>query len=246
MICLFKSKTFKVRKVWLKKRDFLLLVLVTIILLSFFLLNLLSKKVSPILLSYATSKAKNIATLMITQAVNNEVLSKMKQEDLFIVSKDENNNIKSIDLNPVTTNVLLNEITNYVQDYLQKLEEGDIDNLGVSDSIFSNLDKNKLKEGIIFSIPSGLIFKNPLLANLGPKIPVRLDLIGEVISDIKTDVTNYGINNALVKVTVYVEVTMKVLLPFASEEMKAETNIPIIMRIIQGLVPDYYYNNKTK
>lgn len=246
MICLFKSKTFKVRKVLLKKRDFLLLVLVTIILLSFFLLNLLSKKVSPILLSYATSKAKNIATLMITQAVNNEVLSKMKQEDLFIVSKDENNNIKSIDLNPVTTNVLLNEITNYVQDYLQKLEEGDIDNLGVSDSIFSNLDKNKLKEGIIFSIPSGLIFKNPLLANLGPKIPVRLDLIGEVISDIKTDVTNYGINNALVKVTVYVEVTMKVLLPFASEEMKAETNIPIIMRIIQGLVPDYYYNNKTK
>ncbi len=240
----FKSRTFKPYKIWFKKRDFLLITIVLIVLSTFYLFNLLSKKISPTLLNYATSKAKNIATLMITQAVNNEVLSKMEANQLFIIDKDENNAIKSVDLNPATSNVLLNEITNYVQDYLQKLEEGDIDNLGVSDSIFSNLDKNKLKEGVIYEIPSGLIFKNPLLSNLGPKIPVRIDLIGEVISDIKTSITNYGINNALVKVTVYVEVTMKVLLPFASKEMKAETNIPITMRLIQGMVPDFYYDKK--
>ncbi len=240
----FKSKSFKPRKRRIFKRDILMITLVMIFLTTFFLFSILSKKISPVLLNYASSKAKNIATLMITQAVNKEVLSKMETDNLFNVSKDENNGIKSIDLNPVTTNTLLNEITNHVQDYIQKLEEGDIDNLGVSDSIFSNLDKSKLKEGIIYEIPGGLIFKNPLLANLGPKIPVRIDLIGEVISDLKTSITNYGINNALVKVTVYVEVTMKVLLPFASEEMKAETNIPITMRLIQGTVPEFYYGNK--
>ena len=237
----FRSRTFRPYKIWFKKRDFLFFTIVLIVLCTFFLFTILSKKISPTLLNYATSKAKNIATLMITQAVNNEVLSKMDSNQLFIVDKDENNVIKSVDLNPATSNILLNDITNSVQDYLQKLEEGDIDNLGVSDSIFSNLDKSKLKEGIIYEIPSGLMFKNPLLSNLGPKIPVRIDLVGEVISDLKTDITNYGINNALVKVTVYVEVTMKVLLPFASQEMKAETNIPITMRLIQGTVPDFYY-----
>lgn len=184
-----------------------------------------------------------MATLIITQAVNKEVLSKMKADDLFIVSKDSAQNIKTVDLNPIATNVLLSDITNYVQMYLQKLEIGDIDALGVSDSIFSDIPKDKLKQGIIYEVPSGLIFNNTMLASLGPKIPVRINLIGDVTSDIKTSVTDYGINNALIKVIVYVKVNLRVVMPFSSKDIKAETNVPILSRLIQGTIPDSYYGS---
>jgi len=39
-----------------------------------------------------------------------------------------------------------------------------------------------------------------LLSNLGPKIPVKFDLVGEVIINIETKITNYGINNAMMEI----------------------------------------------
>ena len=198
-------------------------------------------KVTPILLSYAESKATKIATLLITQAVNDNVFHTMDIEDIVITSKDNSGIVKEVDINPIFVNKLLNMITNYVQEYIEKVENGNIDSLGVTETIFSDYDIHKLKEGIIYEIPSGVIFSNSLLSNLGPKIPVRISLVGDVTSDIKTNLTNYGINNAFLEVIVYVEVAMKVLLPFASKNVNASTNIPVVMKMIEGEVPEFYY-----
>lgn len=211
----------------------------------YLLLSFFSKKMTPIMLSYAESKATKLATLLITQAVNGEVFHTMDVDDLVVTNKDSNGIIKEVDINPIYANKLLNMITNYVQEYIEKVENGDIDSLGVSDTIFSSYDIHKLKQGIIYEIPSGVIFDNSLLSNLGPKIPVRINLIGDVETDIKTEITNYGINNVFFKVIAYVEVKMKVLLPFASSSLVASTNIPLVMKIIGGDVPDFYnpYSN---
>ncbi len=207
------------------------------IFLSFKIIN---TKVTPVLLTYAESKATKIATLLITQAVNDKVLNMMDVEDIIVTSKDNTGFVREVDVNPISVNKLLNMITNYVQEYLEKVEEGNIDSLGVSDTIFSNYDLHKLKQGIIYEIPSGVIFKNSLLSNLGPKIPVRINLVGDVTSDIQTKVSNYGINNVFLEVIVYVEVSMQVLIPFASKTVQANTNIPIVMKIIEGSVPNFY------
>ena len=208
-----------------------------------FLFQIFNTKVTPVLLSYAESKATKIATLLITQAVNDKVFHTMDIEDIVMTYKDSNGLIKEIDVNPIFVNKLLNMITNYVQEYIEKVEDGNIDALGVTETIFSNYDIHKLKQGIIYEIPSGVVFSNSLLSNLGPKIPVRISLIGDVTSDIKTNLTNYGINNAFLEVIVYVEVSMKVLLPFASKTVKASTNIPVVMKMIEGEVPKVYYPN---
>ena len=112
----------------------------------------------------------------------------MDVEDIVITSKDDGGFVREVDVNPISVNKLLNQITNYVQEYLEKVEAGNIDSLGVSDTIFSNYDLHKLKQGIIYEIPSGVVFKNSLLSNLGPKIPVRINLVGDVTSDIQTKV----------------------------------------------------------
>lgn len=224
-----------------KKKNIWIFTCIFLVLFLYFLFSFFNTKVTPVLLSYAESKATKIATLLITQAVNDKVFHTMDIEDIVITSKDSTGLVKEVDVNPIFVNKLLNMITNYVQEYIEKVESGDIDSLGVTDTIFSNYDIHKLKQGIIYEIPSGVIFSNSLLSNLGPKIPVRISLVGDVTSDIKTNLTNYGINNAFLEVIVYVEVSMKVLLPFASKSVTASTNIPVVMKMIEGEVPEFYY-----
>ena len=236
-----KVRKFKINLIKIKKVDIIIVTIISILICTLILLKKVGNAITPILMDYAEAKATNTATLMITQAVNNEVFKVMNVEDIFITDKDDSGKIKSVDFNPITVNKLLNLITNYVQEYIEKIESGDIDSLGVSDTIFSNYDMKKLKKGIIYEIPSGVVFNNSLFANLGPKIPVKMSLVSDVSSDIKTNVTNYGINNALIEVIVHVEVSIQVILPFASKNVKAQTNIPIALKMVQGDVPNLYY-----
>lgn len=234
-----KFKTRKNKKH--KKRDIFAFTIVLLIMVLFISFKIINEKITPVLLSYAESKATKIATLLITQAVNDKVFHTMDVEDIVFTSKGESGLIKEVDVNPITVNKLLNMITNYVQEYIEKVENGDIDSLGVSDTIFSDYDIHKLKQGIIYEIPSGVVFNNSLLSNLGPKIPVRINLVGDVTSDIDTKISNYGINNVFLEIIVHVEVSMEVILPFASKPTSAQTNIPLVMKIIGGEVPNFYY-----
>ena len=128
-----------------------------------------------------------------------------------------------------------------MQNYLEQLESGGIEELELSSTILSSYDLEKLKKGIIYEIPSGIVFRNSLISNLGPKIPVKINLNGDVITDINTEVMSYGINNALIKVSVNVKVYMQVIIPFKTKEIVVEANIPVIMKLVEGNVPSYYY-----
>ena len=101
-----------------------------------------------------------------------------------------------------------------------------------------------LKNGVISEIPMGIISNNVLLSNIGPKIPVKLNLIGNVVSSVETTVKNYGINSALIEIYAKVEVTEEVIIPFQTERIKIVNNIPVAIKIINGKVPDYYRDGK--
>lgn len=236
---IFKLKKYNKHKV--SKKDKIALVILFIIVSVIFCINLIGKKITPILMTYAEKKAKSIATIMITEAVNNNVFKDMSKDDLFIETKDSNGKIVSTDFNPVVVNTVLNKITIYVQNYLEQLESGGIDELELSSTILSSYDLDKLKKGIIYEIPSGIVFDNSLISNLGPKIPVRINLNGDVVTDIKTEVESYGINNALIKVSVNIKVYMQVIIPFKTKEIVVEANIPVVMKLVEGNVPSYYY-----
>ena len=79
------------------------------------------------------------------------------------------------------------------------------------------------------------------LNNLLPKIPVRLNLVGTIFCKLTTDVESYGINNAIFRVNITATTTVKVVLPFTSKNVALEATIPIIIKIIEGDVPNYYF-----
>ena len=106
-------------------------------------------------------------------------------------------------------------------------------------------NKNNIEGGVIAEIPFFVIFGNSMLANIGPKIKLRLNILGDITSNIETEVKPYGINNAYVEMRVSLTVTARIILPFVSEKVVISNLIPLSMNIVQGSVPNgYIYSYK--
>lgn len=217
--------------------NYILLVLILIIISVIYIFKVFNDKALPQLLSYSEIETKKIVSSVINSTVIKEISNNIKPDDLFITIKDNNNNIKSIDFNSSAVTNLLYQTSLLVERNLKYLENGEVDKLNLS-----NLSNDKLKKGIIYELPSGIIFNNAILNNIFPKIPVKIDLIGNIFCKLNTEVNDYGINNALIKVNINVEVEIKILLPFVSNNSKISVDIPIIMKLVEGNVPSYYFD----
>ena len=210
-----------------------------------FVLNYINRVISPRLVNYAELEVRKISSIVINRTVSQHVQESLDIENFFIVTKNNNNEIMTIDYNPVILNKLLTDITSSLQLSLKNLEEGRVDRLLVNDDL--NVDyKKQMEHGVVVELSSSQIFNNFLFSNLGPKIPVRLKLLGDVESNISSRVTNYGINNALIEVFLSVRVNERVILPVSTSNIVLEVNVPISMKLLKGTVPSYYLNGINK
>jgi sporulation protein YunB len=202
----------------------------------------LNKKVTPILMTYAKEETYNLATLIINDAISKKVVNELTLDNLFLITKDDNGDIVSIDFNSIIVNKVLTTTTSAVERSLKYVEQGRINELNFSDSLIVEYDEKLAKKGIFYEIPLGIVFGSSLFSNLGPKIPVKMSLVGSIISGVETKVTNYGINNALIEVYVHLQVSIQVILPFISDKIQVETDIPVAIKLIRGNIPEYYSN----
>lgn len=222
----------KLRRKHVIKINKITISIILILIFVFMWLLILSKEISPILSNYATLETEKMATQVINNAVTNEISNKTYLNDLIKTTLNENGEIVSVDFDPIYVNKALTGVTNTVQENLKKMEEGNIE--------LSNNVSPSEKNGIIYEIPFGIVFYTPILADLGPKIPVKVRMVGSVVSNVKTKITNYGINNALLEVLVEIEVSEQIILPFISQKETIKQEIPVAMKVIQGTVPKYY------
>ncbi len=199
-------------------------------------------KASPIIMNYAEMEAKKLSSIVINKAISKHITEKVSGEDLFEITKDSNGEIRSIDFNTTLVNKFLTETTNSVQMNLRNIEKGDIDAIEFSDSVLVDYDKEDLEKGIIYEVSSGVLLGNPLLANVGPKVPVKISLIGDATSNVSAEVKDYGINSALIQVYVNLKINERIILPFYEKNIDIKTKAPVAMKIVTGSVPKYYSN----
>ena len=230
---------FKTKK---SKINFVIYIIIALIISILLLFRYINNKVSPLLLDYAEIESKKLSSIIVSKAINHEVAKELTVEDLFIITKTDEGEIRTIDFNPVLVNQILLKATTAVQTNLKYLEDGDIDKLELGDNTLINYDPDNLREGIFYKVPTGIIFNNALLSNLGPKIPVRFSLIGDIIANVITNVTNYGINNALIDAKIHLKLNQRVILPISTRDISVEVTVPIAIKIVQGVVPEYYFN----
>lgn len=228
-----------------KKRKNSKLGLITILIflslsVSFFFIIYLSKKINPIFMSYAESETRKLMTLVINKSLTKELTLKDEIDNIYHITKSNNEDIQIIDFDSKEVTKFLNNITNLIQNNLKAIEEGNIDLIDLEENTLDKYDKDSLKKGIIYEIPILAATNSSLLSNIGPRIPVRFYLIGDVTSNVETEVKEYGINNALVKLSIRINVSGRVNLPFVSENVTVDMVIPVSMKIIQGKIPEFY------
>ena len=236
------KKTMHLKKI--RKRNNIIniitLIVILIIILIIYILKAFNDKALPQFINYSKIETKKIVSSIINETVIKETYEN-DLNNLFITTKDDSGNIRSIDFDPNYVNKILENTYKAVEKNIIYLQTGQVEKLRLNNINLSKYN-DKLKKGIIYEMPSGIIFNNVMLNNIFPKIPVKIDLIGSIFCRLDTSVKSYGINNALITVNVVVEAEVKILLPFVSENTKITESIPIIIKVIQGNVPSYYFD----
>lgn len=216
----------------------LLIIILSSFICSYKLLKYYSVKMSPVVFSYAESEVKKITTLIINKSITKQMSAGLDVDNLLNITRNDNGDIQMISYNSITVTKLLNSVTNLVQLNIKSIEEGNIDLLELPDIY----DEEKMKYGIVYEIPLGTVTDNFLLANIGYKIPVKFTLVGSTTTNLDTKITEYGINNALLEIFITIDVTTQINIPFVSKEVNMSTQVPIAIKLIQGIIPEYYIN----
>lgn len=112
----------------------------------------------------------------------------------------------------------------------------------ITDSLINDMASGSLNQNtsLVLMLPFGTISNSVFLTNLGPKIPVLINLVDSVFTNVKTKLTNYGINNALVELFMEVSLKYEIITPVVKEEHKLDYTMLLDAKIIQGTVPDWY------
>ena len=195
----------------------------------------------PTLMSYAESQTRSIATLVISNAINNKITDVIDLDGIIEESPITDNSTSNVKFNAEIVNKVKAETTKLVQANLSEAEKGNLDQLAKLTDLDIETEKSD-EEGIVYYVPLGQATNNVLLGNLGPKIPVRFTAIGDVRSDVKAKIEDFGINNAYIQVYIEITVNVQIIIPFATEVATISEDVPVAMYLMEGNVPQYYNN----
>lgn len=223
-------------KIKMSIKNIYLIIFLSLFIFSFIFLSILDKKATPAIIAYAEVNTKKITIEVLRNAGLKEVNKKIKNTELFTVTNNDMGEIESIDFNTSEINELLIVVAKAVRKKLMEIESGNFKLNGY----YSELSSQKLsKKGIIYEVPMGVMFENSFLMNIGPKIPVKITYAGNVGVDVKTRIKSYGINSAMIEIFVLVEATQRMILPFQSNDIKITSEVPIVMKVVKGAIPNY-------
>ena len=89
-----------------------------------------------------------------------------------------------------------------------------------------------------------IIISDTLFVNSGPMLKVEMYPVGSFASDIVTNIEEYGINNTLLTISIKIDIMFDTIIPLNKQTINVNCEVPILVQIIQGEVPTYYYQNK--
>ncbi|AKM20256.1 sporulation protein YunB [Geobacillus stearothermophilus] len=201
---------------------------------------IVNKGIEPVLMEIAETETKRIANLIVNNALEEQFKEENpKFQQLVTVQQDNSGRIVSVDFNAEAINRILEEIDDHVMASLKAATEGRIERMVLPEVESGQGDSR----GIIYYIPLGQVTNNALLANLGPRVPVQFQIVGNVNSEVTKEIRAYDINSFFIEIDVHVEVDIQVVIPFASKLTTVKNDIPVVMRFIPGEVPQFYNKN---
>ncbi|MCZ0703261.1 sporulation protein YunB [Natronobacillus azotifigens] len=201
--------------------------------------------VKPVLLDIAETRNKQYANMAMGIAVSKKLNDDLEIDELIQFNYDQSGRVVSYQINAAMENRVQRNIQYRVETFLQQLEQGVIPDVNAPvDLDLESADLNEIEQlqrkSDLIEIPLGQVLGLPLLANLGPKIPVNLEVIGYVNTEVETRITGVKINSVHIEPVVHIEVEIRTIIPFGTQTAQIRQSIPIGSGGFSGDVPQYY------
>ncbi|MER2089868.1 MAG: sporulation protein YunB [Sporosarcina sp.] len=230
------------RKSRKKKRKLLPFLIPTIVIAVFLFFYFVNARLTPIYIQYAEVQTEKIASHVINKAINSRVANVLDVNEIIVDVPNESEGGAAWKFNTEIINRVLSETQGLVESHLQQAEEGNLEMLPSDNGIEFDPQAMESHGGIVFFVPVGQAANIPLLGNLGPKIPIRFHVIGEVSATVDTEIRPFGINSAYVEVNILLTVNVQIIMPLATEKSVVKQKIPVAIGLIQGTVPQINYS----
>lgn len=211
------------RRVILKNYIFIYLVIIFIEV--FYSIDKIGLMISPKMINIIKNNISYYDNILIEEYLDTKELRDSYIEELITIDKNSKEEIVNIDINTSKSYILLKRIVN---------------NLKNSNSTYRDIYAKNKKNYIVLRYPIGLISNNILINNLGYRIPIRLELNSNILTGIKSKVTNYGLNNALIEVYLRVKFTSNVVYFSLDDRVDNEYEILLASKMIMGRVPEMF------
>ncbi|HLS09011.1 sporulation protein YunB [Lentibacillus sp.] len=211
-------------------------------LMIFLSLAIIDKGIKPTLMDIAERRTDEFATRGINTAVR--FAENYNYDDLLNITYDNEGNVATYNWNSAVVSEINRVATDRVEEYFRYMNTGeppDYENSLFEPEEFEDTTENlPMKDPTVVEIPLGQATGNTILANLGPRIPVNLEFVGNVRTNIVREDEPLGLNGAWVSLYVQVEADVQIVIPFMTDVTTVSTEIYIDGGALMGDVPDFY------
>lgn len=143
----------------------------------------LGKTIEKKMSKYVYDEVNKTSKMLIRDILNEEFINNLDLDNLFVIEKNSVGEIVLIDFDVAKINMILGVVSDEVVKKFKEFNSGNS-----FDSYYnSNLIK-RYDNGIMLSVPIGVILSNPIFTNNGPRIPIKLRFSGQVSADIVTSI----------------------------------------------------------
>lgn len=177
---------------------------------------LFTRNLSPILISMAEARARQLAVEAMNRAIAEVMDSSVTYTDLMRVSHDSSGRVSMLEANATLMNEIASAAALTAQSKLDTLADE-----GVGLPLFAAL-------GI------------DLFSGAGPIIRVSITPVGAVSTRFVTSFESAGINQTRHEISLEASVVMRIVIPAGADSVSVSTYVPIAESIIVGSVPESY------
>lgn len=203
-----------------KGKNFRLIYIAISILLIFLIFFVsLDKRLRPIITDYSASVGETLMIKLVDETVAQIFEEEgVEYDDLVTLSRDENGNVTSLQINTAKINYIKSNISVMVAEKIAQ------------------------KERYTLKIPLGTIIGNEYTVGRGPDIKFKMQITTTVIADFESRFYSAGINQALHQIHIKVKMNGQTIIPWYRSAFNLETSVIAAETVIVGITPDAYTN----
>ncbi|MFD1608917.1 sporulation protein YunB [Oceanobacillus luteolus] len=220
-----------------------LILLLTIVIFTIAVLGsiaLIDRGIKPTLMDIAKEKTNEFATRAINRAVS--FTEDYDFTDIATIEYDNNGKVATYSPKSDALSEINRHATQRIEEYFNRLNHGDPILHDEEDryDYTNGIEERLYEDPTLVEIPLGQVTGNTVLANLGPRIPINLEIIGTVRTNITWEQMEFGINGLWISFYLNVEADVQVIVPFSSDLTTVTSQIYIDGAALMGEVPDFY------